>query len=281
MHQLIIKKFETRLAELSESKILTLSESDNSIFNVVKGFHKQSFGTYLYNDEKPNFDCLLLYVAKFSSNELKGYTLKLQPNIKERNRLTGCFASFICQEFYERKTDEFESIFNAYQDQQRSLFERLDYFTFDDDLLNELKEMNISLPIEVRLKGEKGLLYVPFLKKLNTQTIANEIKTSNNKKVKNADSQMFVYLMHNRRNNYHKIGRSIKPGHREKTLQAEDPDTHLIDKWQASGEIEKILHRKYKSKRKRGEWFDLNAEEINEIKTFMNSYTDAIKHRKH
>lgn len=75
--------------------------------------------------------------------------------------------------------------------------------------------------------------------------------------------------MLNKSNGYYKIGRSINPIYREKTLQAEEPDVVLIKKWIASAEIEKTLHLKYKLKRIRGEWFALEDKDLEEINSFM------------
>jgi hypothetical protein len=73
----------------------------------------------------------------------------------------------------------------------------------------------------------------------------------------------FTYLMLNNRNGYYKIGRSVNPKYREKTLQAEDPDVSLI--WKVAKNIEKKLHRTYSEKRIRGEWFSLTHNDVKAI----------------
>lgn len=82
----------------------------------------------------------------------------------------------------------------------------------------------------------------------------------------------YVYLMKNNRNGYYKIGKSANPSFREKTLQAEDPDISLIAKWHTEPRWEKILHQEYKSKRLRGEWFNLTAEDVRHIKLTMKNH---------
>lgn len=75
--------------------------------------------------------------------------------------------------------------------------------------------------------------------------------------------------MFNSRNGYTKIGRSINPKLREKTLQGEEPEIEMIAIWTMDKYYEKQLHQKYSVKRVRGEWFDLSISELIEIKKFM------------
>lgn len=69
-----------------------------------------------------------------------------------------------------------------------------------------------------------------------------------------------TYIMIDTANNFYKIGKSINPEIREKTLQSEKPtiEIYLV----CSDDIEKILHLKYKSKRVRGEWFSLTQDDL-------------------
>ena len=72
--------------------------------------------------------------------------------------------------------------------------------------------------------------------------------------------EQMTYLMFNFRNRYTKIGKSVDPGFREKTLHAEDPDIHVLAiSWD---EGERDLHKTYARKRLRGEWFDLDLQTI-------------------
>ena len=83
-----------------------------------------------------------------------------------------------------------------------------------------------------------------------------------------------VYLMVDNTNNFYKIGLSKIPVHREKTLQSEKPTINLIlskeypTRQIASG-IERELQKKYSNKRMRGEWFELDKNEVDWIKTFL------------
>ncbi len=67
-----------------------------------------------------------------------------------------------------------------------------------------------------------------------------------------------IYLMRDGATGYTKIGRSVKPEFREKTLLAQAPTVTLVGYWtkcQKSHESE--LHQLFADKRVRGEWFNL------------------------
>jgi hypothetical protein len=258
----LTKTLENLLMEMSEKDILDLSKNDNGVFNVVVDLHNESFSTIVWNDEKANFDYYLIYVTK-SNRKLEGYLIQLQPLKRNRNELTNLFANFIGTKF-NKSEDETMGVFNVFQDQQRTVFERKEYLTFGDEIKDLVKDSKASLIV----KGNKLPLYVPFAKKQKAE------KLDNNTKHKKVDLENYVYIMHNKSNNYYKIGRSIKPEHREKTLQAQEPDIILIEKWIAPAEIERLLHQKYKPKRKRGEWFELVEDDIEEIKIFMFEITN-------
>ena len=78
-----------------------------------------------------------------------------------------------------------------------------------------------------------------------------------------------IYIFKDDVRGFYKIGRSIKPKFREKTLQAEIPSistifiSPLTDK-----KTEKDLHKKFAHKRLRGEWFSLTQDDIEIIKNY-------------
>lgn len=97
-----------------------------------------------------------------------------------------------------------------------------------------------------------------------TNEVINDDKTL-------SSSTCYVYLMIDTTNNYHKIGISNNPKYREHTLQSDKPTIELLcAKEYPSRAIaeafESALHRVYSSKRIRGEWFNLDASDIEEIK---------------
>lgn len=69
-----------------------------------------------------------------------------------------------------------------------------------------------------------------------------------------------TYVMIDTTNNLYKIGKSVNPIVRERTLQSEKPTIELY--LVCNSDIENILHFKYKNKRVRGEWFSLTQDDL-------------------
>lgn len=67
----------------------------------------------------------------------------------------------------------------------------------------------------------------------------------------------------------YKIGRSSNPSTRETTLLADKPSLRMIGAWKGVKTDESELHRKFKTKRIRGEWFNLTVEDVEEIKRYF------------
>jgi hypothetical protein len=74
-----------------------------------------------------------------------------------------------------------------------------------------------------------------------------------------------TYLMKDSHNNLYKIGKSINPKQRERTLQSEKPSINMVKVW--NRDIERDLHKLYKDYRIRGEWFRLNKIQVKYICT--------------
>jgi hypothetical protein len=74
-----------------------------------------------------------------------------------------------------------------------------------------------------------------------------------------------TYLLKDKNTGFYKIGKSVNPKNREKTLQSEKPTYELLKVWDKN--IEKELHNKYATQRVRGEWFDLSKIQIKYICT--------------
>jgi len=79
-----------------------------------------------------------------------------------------------------------------------------------------------------------------------------------------------VYVMIDKNTGYYKIGRSVNPERREKTLQSEKPTIEMLFNHDARVKDEKELHDMFKDKRIRGEWFDLNGSDLTKIREFFN-----------
>lgn len=77
-----------------------------------------------------------------------------------------------------------------------------------------------------------------------------------------------TYIMIDRNTNYYKIGKSLNPLKREKTLQSEKPTIELL--FVCDNNVEKVIHKEYNEKRIRGEWFDLKENDILDLITNYN-----------
>lgn len=80
-----------------------------------------------------------------------------------------------------------------------------------------------------------------------------------------AKSSTKIYLMLDTSCGWYKIGRSQKPSVREKTLLATRPTIELIQSWSGRDADETILHEMFADKRGRGEWFNLDRDDIEKI----------------
>jgi hypothetical protein len=78
-----------------------------------------------------------------------------------------------------------------------------------------------------------------------------------------------MYLMIDKNTGYYKIGRSVDPRARERTLQSEKPTIELLNVYDTKIKHERILHGMFKEKRIRGEWFDLSGSDVQSINTYF------------
>lgn len=85
----------------------------------------------------------------------------------------------------------------------------------------------------------------------------------------------FVYVMEDLRNGCVKIGRSMTPERRERTLQSEVPEVVLRLCIPAEDSHEKHLHARFAAKRVRGEWFSLAPEDLMWIAEFLRKNGDV------
>jgi hypothetical protein len=85
------------------------------------------------------------------------------------------------------------------------------------------------------------------------------------------DKPCKVYIMHDKNTGYYKIGRSINPVKREKTLQSEKPTIEMIFNFDTMASTEKILHKEFRHKKVRGEWFNIDQNDIDYV---INNYSN-------
>ena len=159
------------------------------------------------------------------------------------------------------------------------LFVNKDFKKWKIDLINENREI---------LGGEDGGI-IDYESKENLKTVIkkfgadytatvleniSDYQPLDNRETKESiekiDDACHVYLMHDTSNGYYKIGISNKPYYREKTLQSEKPTIELITSKKfpvrkIAESIEKSLHSVYDNKRLRGEWFELERDDVKNI----------------
>lgn len=131
-----------------------------------------------------------------------------------------------------------------------------------------LSQESIEIIIEScnhTLKYYKNNKYTDYdITSLNHQIWDEEFSKNNCRKT--AKIKTYVYIMIDHNTKYYKIGRSDTPLRREKTLQSEKPTIELIYKFECEYGIEKELHNKFYNKKIRGEWFNLDDNDIDYIK---------------
>jgi hypothetical protein len=96
------------------------------------------------------------------------------------------------------------------------------------------------------------------------------------KKPKEPKYKRYTYLMYDEISGYYKIGKSINPEFREKTLSSQTPKIRLIYKCKEVVVSEDYLHKLFQYKRVRREWFDLNTDELDVVLNLMYQEIDEI-----
>ena len=129
------------------------------------------------------------------------------------------------------------------------------------DLFNNQRNEIINSIIPIENKIDKIEVKVSDLK-IEIDTFFIILKNLQNPK---KQENIKTYLMKNNHTKLYKIGRSINPRYREKTLQSQEPNIKMVKVWDKN--IEKILHKLYSEYRVRGEWFNLTPIQVKYICT--------------
>ena len=148
--------------------------------------------------------------------------------------------------------------------------------TADIDNLNILFTEGIVLHI----KGKEGTTFNDYINKISKELQDEYVEYRQKNYYKNEDlpfekipkepnKKRYTYLMYDDISGYYKIGKSINPEFREKTLMSQTPKVRLIYKCKESIVSEDYLHKIFKYKRIRGQWFDLNTEELDHVLNSM------------
>jgi hypothetical protein len=245
--------FYKKCYRLGYDSIVLINESYESVElnNVIVGLSKECFGLMATTE----LEYQLFYI---NGEELNGTLIVLNIDEEFRDDLVFLFSQYLSSEF---KGLEPVSVFNNFQNYTRSFLEKNNRLTITSTEIEKYKDFNF----EIVAPDVKGIHVIPLIQKVDfyrkyfNYSDLTELNTQDD----------YVYLMLNTKTNLIKIGRSIKPVFRERTLQSQEPEVVLIAKWRAKKEIEKQLHNKFRQKRKRGEWFELAFAELKELKEFM------------
>jgi hypothetical protein len=150
------------------------------------------------------------------------------------------------------------------------------YFKVLDTSFKPSEDLKYRGGLTLKVKGE--LLDCNYRKVGKLYHIHDEIKISHLIEIEKktepkviADKFTQVYVMIDKNTGYYKIGRSLNPFKREKTLQSEKPTIELLHTHNAKTIDERNLHSMFKDKRIRGEWFDLSGSDVQAINAYFNN----------
>lgn len=127
---------------------------------------------------------------------------------------------------------------------------------------------NLGINLEKTTPKQRIELFERILQRNNIQNIKRrsaDVHQPTDYNTEKEDKKPICYIMKNKRNGFYKIGYSIDPKNREKTLQSEEPNIELIKVFKENHEKE--LHDNYSKYRVRGEWFKLSEVQLKYICT--------------
>jgi hypothetical protein len=236
----------------------------NELNNVIEGFKSDFFTIVIYEEESLD-EYSLIYIG--SNPELKGLKLKSGRKVKDRDLATFAFSKAVEDEFSEKNSI---SIFNTFQNIVKQTYENFGVLCIPENIVNLGAVMALIPPNSSKTDVDSILQIDPI----------EFCRSFFDRRRKISDGNGFskVYLMIEGDNGYMKIGETKtkletrRRGVAEATLMATDPMIKVISAWKAPKEIEKMLHSKYHSKRRRGEWFDLKPIDLKEINELMLTY---------
>lgn len=262
----IQKYFDEHCYDLDRKSIYALNEQDNGpINNVISLLNEHCYGVHIYDDKK-YIEYSIFYID--NRNDLSGLLFQLSMELSHEVR------HYYTIEFCKVVNDKYPhsdiiDVFNSFQSQLRGLFEKMGYFTVG----NEIDQFKGQNAVAI-FPPSKGILSFNMIKKKNLYRWLFD-EDEDNPVIDDTKTKK-KYLILDSKNNLIKIGQSYYPKTREKTLHGISPDWDIITTWIAPVSVEKELHEKYKNKRKRGEWFDLNFSDLKDIKSYMSKYKNCL-----
>lgn len=176
-------------------------------------------------------------------------------NTSDIKSISDLSAAFMCSSFYINNYNHYGNELEV-----NELTSRVN--SIGKDILMKTKVYQESLGESYLVRSlikENEVLSTANRELYFNQKVEKKTKLKNNYETK----VPVCYLMVDSHTNYVKIGFSISPDKRERTLQSEKPTIKLLHIF--SENHERHLHNKYKQKRVRGEWFNLTEKEVNHI----------------
>jgi hypothetical protein len=147
----------------------------------------------------------------------------------------------------------------------RIIYNHIESANMYKEMFYEINNKNEYLQIEYEFKLFEYERKIDNLER-TIFLLKNEINSyKQEKKNKISTQEVKTYIIKDDNTGLYKIGKSINPRIREKTLQSEKPNIKIIKVFNKN--IEKKLHNEYKDFRIRGEWFNLSPIQVKYICT--------------
>jgi hypothetical protein len=265
----IQEEFNSRLSLLNREEILEMNLSifNTPLNNVVEGFERFfigiSFGE-LENIEEYH----IVFISHF--DVLKGMSLRSGKEVINRDFLTLEFAKNI----ELRNPVNALIIFNSFQQQLKEIYERsgivcVPYYSIKNDYSLDMFMFNSVDAVNKRSAG--------YLLQIDILNLYRSYFPSHTG-VKDVKGVQKIYLFYDNKDNMVKIGETKdyllkrRKSASEATKRAKDPMIDILVAWIAPKVEEDNLHKKYREKIERGEWFDLRTTDIEHISKYMKQY---------
>jgi len=258
--------FSSRIVFLPFNAVQSIyNEHRNVELNNVLESIKSDFYTIILNEERSLDEYTLMYVG--GNEAIRGFTFKSGRKIEDRDYLTFDFSKTIEDEFPETNA---LIVFNTFQSIIKNVYENFGIICIPEYIAKLGGELSVILP-DKRKRGIDRVLQIDIFRFYRSYFTRSE-------RTQDEEDLPKVYLMYDKKESYIKIGetknklKTRRKGVSEPTLRATDPMIEIIAAWNAPKELETKLHSNYVSKRKRGEWFDLRAVDLEDINKMTSKY---------
>jgi hypothetical protein len=259
-------EFDSRISSLPYDLVCLFQKEHQSVElnNIIDGFESDFYTILLSDDDENLNEYSLIYIG--NDNGIRGLNFKSGRKIKDRDIYTFRFCQAIEAEFPNKNS---LVVFNTFQSQLKRVYENFGIICIPEHIAHLKNGLVFLMPNNK--KDVDRILQVDFLEFYRSYFNRKNKKQDSNELAK-------VYLMYDQKEGYFKIGetknklKTRRKGVSEATLRATNPMIEIICAWEATKKLETELHANYKSKRKRGEWFDLRAIDLEDINKMTLKY---------